>query len=276
MRTGIEQSFDAGILRERQGLAACLLTRAARNKIHLFFASRRAGKAPELAGVVPRPIARAAVVGMGTMGTGIALALLAAGLPVTAYDADPAARKRGGEKIREAVARRLQRSGGKAAGASLSLADSWEALADADLVIEAVFEDPAAKRLVFQRLESVCQPQAILASNTSTISLDELAAELRFPERLVGLHFFNPAHRMPLVEVIRPSQASPVTIATALGLARTLGKTAVLVKNRAGFLVSRLFVPYLKEAFWLLEEGRRPRPSTEPWSTSAFPWAPLH
>jgi len=122
-------------------------------------------------------------------------------------------------------------------------------------VIEAVFEDVQVKRSVIRRLEDICAAGAIIATNTSTISLDVLAEGMRHDGRLIGMHFFNPAHRMPLVEIIYREATPPATVATALELAKRLRKTPVLVKNREGFLVNRLFIPYLKEAFWLLEDG---------------------
>ena len=142
--------------------------------------------------------------------------------------------------------------------ALVSTTADWSALAEADVAIESVFEDVEAKRAVIARLEEVCKPDAIIATNTSTISLDALAAGMTHPERLVGMHFFNPAHRMPLVEVIHREETDDAVVAAIVQLAKRLRKTPVLVRNREGFLVNRLFVPYLKEAFWLLEEGIEP------------------
>jgi 3-hydroxyacyl-CoA dehydrogenase len=126
------------------------------------------------------------------------------------------------------------------------------------LVVEAVFEDVAVKRAAIARLEEVCPAETIIATNTSTINLDVLAAEMRHPERLVGLHFFHPAQQMPLVEVIRRRTTLASVVASVLALGKAIGKTPVLVENREGFVVNRLFIPYLMEAFWLLEEGVSP------------------
>jgi 3-hydroxyacyl-CoA dehydrogenase len=157
----------------------------------------------------------------------------------------------------------------------LSTTADWQEIAGAPLVIEAVFEDVAVKRAVLGAIEAACGAAAIIASNTSTISLDVLAGGMRHPERLIGMHFFNPAHRMPLVEVIRRDATPWNVVATAMRFARTLRKTPVLVRNREGFLVNRLFIPYLKEAFWLLEEGAEAPAIDGAMVEFGFPMGPL-
>lgn len=280
VRTGIERSPADGLRCEQESFAACIGSQAARSKIHLFFATRRAAKTPEFDDLAPPKLVEAAVVGMGTMGSGITQALLAAGLKVVVYDEDRAALARGEARVRQAITRRveqgrLSRERAEESLERLTVSSEWLELAGADLAIEAVFEDPELKQSVFARLEEVCRADAILASNTSTISLDELARGMKHPERLVGLHFFNPAQRMPLLEVIRPAAAAAATVAGAMHVARRLGKTPVLVKNRAGFIVSRLFVPYLKEAFWLVEEGAEPEAVDRAMVEFGFPMGPL-
>jgi len=280
VRAGVEESVAAGMRAEQTVFAECMDTPAARNKIHLFFATRAMGKVPDLAGVEPGEVAKAGVIGMGSMGTGIAHALLIAGVPVVVRDADPAALRRGAEQIRRSVGKRVEQ-GKMAPGRAermlslLRTTTEWEALADTDLVIEAVFEDLAVKRSVIEAVESACRADALVATNTSTISLDRLAEPMRHPERLVGLHFFNPAHRMPLLEVIRREGASPRAVATAMAFARALRKTPVLVRNREGFLVNRIFVPYFKEAFSLLEDGADAREIDEAMVAFGFPMGPL-
>jgi len=260
VQVGLEDSVEAGLRKEQEAFAECMATPATRNKIYLFFATRQTGKLPELEGVEPRPVRQAGVVGVGTMGSGIAQAMIAAGLPVVALDQGEAALAKGIERIRGSVQRRVAqgRLSQEEAAATLrriSGTTRWEDLARADLVVESVYEDAQAKRAVFKRLEEVCPPQTILATNTSTLSLDLLAESMKHPERLVGLHFFHPAQRIPLLEVIRRPDTPPEIVAAAVKLAKTLGKTPVVVQNREGFLVNRIFVPYLQEAFWLLEEG---------------------
>jgi 3-hydroxyacyl-CoA dehydrogenase len=269
VRAGVEESFAAGLRAEREGFRQCMATRATQNKIYIFTATRLASKiaddndSPVDADSAMPAIARAAVVGMGTMGTGIVQALITAGVSVVAYDESASALERGAAKIRASLAGRVAQ-GKLAAGRAeeiagrLALAADRRQLADAELVIESVFEDVDAKRSAIADVEAVCRPATIIASNTSTISLDVLAGGMRHPERLLGLHFFNPAQRMPLVEVIRRAATPPPLAAALVRFAKKIGKTPVLVNNREGFLVNRLFIPYLKEAFWLLEAGAEP------------------
>jgi 3-hydroxyacyl-CoA dehydrogenase len=263
VRAGVEESFAAGLRAEREGFRECMATRATQNKIYIFTATRLASKVATGDDSPMPAIARAAVVGLGTMGTGIVQALITAGVAVVAYDENAAALERGAAKIRASLAGRVAQ-GKLAAGRAeeivgrLALATDRRQLADAELVIESVFEDVDAKRSAIAGVEAVCHPATIIASNTSTISLDVLAGGMRHPERLLGLHFFNPAQRMPLVEVIRRATTPPALAAALVRFAKKIGKTPVLVNNREGFLVNRLFIPYLKEAFWLLEAGAEP------------------
>lgn len=280
VRIGIERGFDAGLEAEQRAFARCMDTRATRNKIYLFFATRQTAKIPELSGVTPGKVGRAAVVGMGSMGTGIAHAMIVGGVPVTVLDENEAAAPKAIGRITKSVEDRVAK-GKMAAGRAKEMlgliraAEGWGALADADIVIEAVFEDVAAKRNVFGRLEGVCREDAILATNTSTISLDALADGMRRPARLLGMHFFNPAQRMPLVEVIRHSGTAPEVIAATIALARGIRKTPVLCNNREGFIVNRLFIPYLKEAFYLLEDGAEPEAIDAAMVDFGFPMGPL-
>jgi 3-hydroxyacyl-CoA dehydrogenase len=280
VRTGLEESFAAGLLREQTAFAECLDTAGARNKIRLFFATRQTGKLPELADVPAATVVSAAVVGVGTMGAGIAQALLAAGVRVTLLDQNEAALQKGLQRIRTALERRvadgkLPRERAERMLDLLGVSSHWQAAAEAGLVVESVFEDPEVKRAVLKRLDAVCTPDTILATNTSTICLDALAAGLSHPERLIGLHFFNPAQRMPLVEVIRRETTSALTLATSVKLCRAMRKTPVLVRNREGFLVNRVFVPYLQEAFSLLEEGATAAEIDAAAVEFGFPMGPL-
>jgi 3-hydroxyacyl-CoA dehydrogenase len=280
VKIGVQQSVQAGMLAEQQAFARCMATRPTRNKIYLFFATSRAGKVPDLADAQPTPVARAAVVGLGSMGTGIAHALALADVPVVIVDQNAEALERGMGKIQKALQRRVGQGKitDERAARVLQRATTstrLEDIADVDVVVESVYEDVGVKRSVLAQLERVCPAHAILASNTSTINLDQLAEGMDYPERLVGMHFFNPAHRMPLVEVIRRTTTSPTVVATIAQLAKRLRKTAVVVANREGFLVNRVFVPYLQEAFWLLQEGV-PAPSIDAAAIRfGFPMGPL-
>ncbi len=157
----------------------------------------------------------------------------------------------------------------------LSTTKQWQDVAQADLVIESVFEDVVVKQSVINQLETVCCSSTILATNTSTIPLDTLAAGMRHPERLIGMHFFNPAHRMPLVEIVRRDTTPPAILAAAISCAKTLRKTPVLVNSREGFLVTRVFVPYVQEAFSLLEEGATAAAIDQAAVSFGFPMGPL-
>jgi len=285
VRAGVEDSFEAALRKEQEAVPECMATAATRNKLYLFFATRDTGKLgdPGLKSEIRNPkseIGQAAVVGMGSMGTGIAQAFILAGVPVVALDEDEAALARGRERIARSLERRvaegkLPHDRAERTLGLLSTTADWAKLATADWVAEAVFEQLAAKRTVLARLEEVCRPDAVIASNTSTLSLDRLAEGMRHPWRLVGMHFFNPAHAMPLVEVIRREATPPEVVAAALRLAKTLRKTPVLVRNREGFLVNRIFIPYLKEAFWLLEEGAAAEAIDAAMVDFGFPMGPL-
>ena len=280
VRTGVEESIHSGMIKEQKCFAQCMSTLATRNKIYLFFATRQTGKVPELADVEPAEIAKAAVVGMGSMGAGIAQTLATAGVPVIVWDEDDSAVEKGLGRVGSSLARlveqgRLDEARAKHFFKMISPASRFQEIAGAELVVEAVFEDAAVKREVIAGIENVCAPGTIIATNTSTISLDVLAEGMNDPDRLVGMHFFNPAHRMPLVEIIRQSATSAVVIATAVQLAKRLRKTPVLVKNREGFLVNRLFIPYLKEAFALLEDGAEAAAIDRAMVDFGFPMGPL-
>ena len=280
VETGLTESFQAGLVREQEIFAECMDTAAARNKIHVFFATRKTAHAPDLADIEASKPAAAGVVGMGSMGTGIAHALIIAGLGVVACDENADALARGAARIRKSVEKRVEDGKMRPKRAQrmlglLTTTTDWSLLAGADIVIEAVYEDVAVKQAVLGRLESICGPETLIASNTSTLSLDVLAGVLERPERLVGLHFFNPAHRMPLVEVIRRDGTDPGVAATALKFARAIRKTPVLVRNRVGFIVNRLFIPYLKEAFALLGEGAAARDIDAAMVEYGFPMGPL-
>jgi 3-hydroxyacyl-CoA dehydrogenase len=263
VRTGVETSFEAGLLCEQDVFRQCMASLATQNKIHVFCASRQTAHSPTLQSVRPAEITEAGVLGMGTMGAGIAQALVASGVRTTVCDERASALQAGAERIRTSLDRRvaqgkLSTAKAEATLARLTTTDDCRALAGAQLVVEAVFEEIEVKRSAIARLEAVCPAETIIATNTSTINLDVLAQGMRHPDRLVGLHFFHPAQAMPLVEVVRRRATPAHVAATAFGLAKAIGKTPILVANREGFVVNRLFIPYLMEAFWLLEEGARP------------------
>jgi 3-hydroxyacyl-CoA dehydrogenase/enoyl-CoA hydratase/carnithine racemase len=230
---------------ERRGLLELRRSPAGRNLRRLFFLRHDAGKtAAREAGGTARAIRSAVVVGGGTMGAGIAHALVRSGLSVGVIEAD--------ERSATAATARLAALIGDD---SVRATTDWAPVAAADLVIEAVIEQLPAKLAVFHRLDELSGADAILASNTSSLSIREIAAATRHPGRVVGLHFFNPVPKMPLVEIVRTPQSLPDVLATCVAAVKKAEKTPVLVNDAPGFVVNRVLFPYLREAVVLLEEG---------------------
>jgi 3-hydroxyacyl-CoA dehydrogenase len=256
--------FEEGLALERarfDALAAGAESRALR---HAFLAERRAARVPGLTSATPaREVERSAVIGAGTMGTGIAMALLDAGLPVVLVEIDPPQLERAQAAIRERYAAsvakgKLAQPEAEARLARLRPALRLEEASEADFVIEAIFERMEIKATVFRQLDWLARPGAILASNTSTLNLDALAAVTGRPERVVGTHFFSPAQVMRLLEVVRGQHTSPETLATTLRLGRRLAKATVVSGICDGFIGNRMVERYFQQALLLLEEGATP------------------
>jgi 3-hydroxyacyl-CoA dehydrogenase len=253
--------FAEGCARERQLFLECLFSDQAQALIHVFLAEREVAKVPGIGPDTPRrPIRRAAVVGAGTMGSGIAMVYANAGIPVLLKDVDTAALERGLATIRKNYAHTVQK--GKLTPqqmderlARIEPTLSFERFAEADIVVEAVFENLALKQQVFAELDHVAHPEAILATNTSSLNIDAIAAATRRPHQVIGHHFFSPANVMKLLEIVRGKETSPSVIATSMELAKRLGKVGVLVGNCRAFVGNRMFEPYIREAQFLLEEG---------------------
>ncbi len=230
---------------------------------HVFFAERAASRPPELAGVAPRDIHSAAVIGGGTMGAGIVAALRDAGLPVVLVERDPAAVERGLANVGQIFEGSVKRGritadvAAKRMSGVIGTAD-YGALADTDLVIEAVFEDLTVKRAVFAQLSKACRADAILATNTSYLDPDEIGEGLAQPERFIGLHFFSPAHVMKLLEIVPTGTTSPDVLATGFALARLLGKIPVRAGICDGFIGNRILKVTRVQAERLLLSGATP------------------
>ena len=231
---------------------------------HLFFAEREARRIPDVGpDVQPLPIRSAAVIGAGTMGGGIAMSFANAGIPVRLLELSAEALERGLGVIAKNYAASVARGSVPAerADRARSLIEGvsdYGALGGADIIIEAVFEDPKVKHEVFARLDKVAAPEAILATNTSTLDIDAIAAATSRPEHVVGTHFFSPANVMKLLENVRGRRSSPRTLATVMALGRTLGKIPVLAGNCDGFIGNRMLMYYGSESEFLLEEGATP------------------
>jgi len=232
--------------------------------IHLFFAEKASSKIPDLAEDTPlRPITKAAVIGAGMMGSGISMALMNAGIPVTILELDQGGLDRGVSKIRtiyeDSIKRgKLTREKYEKRMSLLSTSLDYGAIADCDIAIEAVFGDIKAKKEVFERLDAAMKPGAILASNTSTLDLNKIARFTKRPSDVIGAHFFSPAQVMKLLEVVRGEATGKDVLATVTKLARRLGKTAVVSGVCDGFIGNRMMEQYSRQAEFLLEEGCTP------------------
>ncbi|NML44746.1 3-hydroxyacyl-CoA dehydrogenase [Ramlibacter sp. G-1-2-2] len=237
---------------------------AAAGEAHAKFAAAEAARTPDLpAGMPLRPVRKVAVIGAGTMGGGIAMALANIGIPVTLVDAEAPGLQRGLARVKDNYAGSVAR--GKLAAQDMEQRLAlirgtlrMEDVADADLVIEAVFEDMQLKQGIFRQLDVLAKPGAILATNTSGLDIDEIAAFTARPQDVVGAHFFSPAHVMKLLEVVRAAQTAPDVVATLMDLGRRLGKVAVLARVYPGFIGNALFRNYTREAHFLVEDGALP------------------
>ncbi len=203
---------------------------------------------------------RVAVVGAGTMGAGIAQTCAASGLHVVLYDTAEAALERGHKTIDSSLTRfvkkgTLTEEERQATLSRVETTSDKNALADADLVIEAVFEKLAVKLEVWESLDGLCRPDALLATNTSSLSVTEIATRVKTPERFCGLHFFNPVPLLPLVEVVQAQQTSQETLERATAFVEAIGKTPIRCQDKPGFIVNRLLIPYLSDAVHALAEG---------------------
>ncbi|MDT0357301.1 3-hydroxyacyl-CoA dehydrogenase NAD-binding domain-containing protein [Herbaspirillum huttiense F1] len=255
--------FDEGLALERQFFLQCLDSPQRAGLIHAFFAEREVQKAPETRNAQPRRIEQIGVVGGGTMGAGIAVAVLDAGLPVTMIERDDEALARGRghvEKVYDAqVAKgRLTQEARDAVLARLQGSTRYEDLSAADVVIEAVFEDLTVKQAVFAELDRVCKPGAVLATNTSYLDIDAIAASISRPADVIGLHFFSPANVMKLLEIVVPRQVAADVVATAFELAKRLRKVPVRAGVCDGFIGNRILAVYRQAADALMEDGASP------------------
>src|SRR5271169_3434509 len=264
VRNAVELPFDEGVLKERQMFMTLLATTQSKAQRHVFFAERQTAKIADIGPDVPtKPIRSVGVIGAGTMGGGIAMNFLSAGIPVTIVETSKQALDRG-----VAIMRRNYENTAKKG--RLTMADVEErmgrlapsldfgALADADHVIEAVFENMDLKKSVFERLDGVAKPGAILASNTSYLDIDEIAAKTKRPGDVLGMHFFSPANVMRLLEIVRGAKTSKSVLATIAQLAPKIGKIGVVVGVCYGFVSNRMLAARRREAMKLILEGASP------------------
>lgn len=254
---------DVGLAAERETFQQLRIAPEAKALRHIFFAEREAARGKPGRTAKPSPVELFGVIGSGTMGAGIATAILQAGKPVVLIDTDPAALAKAIPRIEGAidtgVARgRLTAATAAAAKARLVTSTDLTALAPCDVVIEAVFEDQDVKQALFARLNTVVRADAIIATNTSYLDIDQMAAVLSGPDRVIGLHFFSPAHIMKLLEIVRCAHSSDVAMATGLWVAKLLGKQPVEAANAFGFIGNRIYAAYRAACEFMLEDGALP------------------
>jgi 3-hydroxyacyl-CoA dehydrogenase len=263
VRHALEKPFDVGIALERTAFLECMESPQRTGLTHAFFAEREVVKVPEANAGCVRTLDAVGLVGGGTMGAGIAAAALEAGFPVTMVERDEAMLARGRanvEKVYDGLIRRGRMSIEQKTAAMARFVGSTDygALRDSDVVIEAVFEEMDVKKAVFVELDRLCKSGAVLATNTSYLNIDEIAAATSRPQNVVGLHFFSPANVMKLLEIVVPSKVSPDVVATAFALARKLGKIPVRAGVCDGFIGNRILAAYRQAADHMMEDGASP------------------
>ena len=263
IRGALTLPFDEGLKNERRLFEELVRGDESRAQRHAFFAEREAQKAKLPAGTEPRPVRKAAVIGAGTMGGGIAMCFANAGIPVTIIEMEQAPLDRGLARIEELYATSAKRGSitaqqGAERRGRITGAVGLQAVGDADIVVEAVFEEMGVKQEVFRTLDGIAKPGAILATNTSYLDIDQIAAATARPGDVLGMHFFSPANVMKLLEVVRGKDSSPDVIATAAGLGKTLGKVGIVVGNCFGFVGNRMLARRTEAAERLLLDGASP------------------
>jgi 3-hydroxyacyl-CoA dehydrogenase len=265
LQAAAEKPFDEGLEVEKAVSASLEQAPEARALRHLFFAEREVGKIPGLSpGVAPRPVDSIAIIGAGTMGGGIAMAFANAGLPVTIVDAKQEAI----DRARSTIAKNYERSVSRGRFTAdqvearikwMTLTLDYQAISKADLIIEAVFENMGLKREIFAKLDQVAKPGAILATNTSTLDIDAIAAVTKRPQDVIGLHFFSPANVMPLLEIVQAKKTADDVLVTALAIAKKARKVGVVAQVCYGFIGNRIMDPYGREGERCVLEGATPQ-----------------
>jgi len=279
---GCNRPLDEGLKFETDAMVPLVGSPISKSLIGVFFMNQRLQKDTGIAdtSAQPRPVKRVGILGAGIMGAGIAAAHARKGIPAVVLDSNSAALEKGMLGIAAGFRTLVEKGRMKpeelvAALARLGTTATLASLSDCDVVIEAIVENELAKTGLYKELEPLLRPDAILASNTSTISITRMAQSLRKPERFAGMHFFNPVERMPLVEVIRGEKTDDGTTATLVALAKQVGKTPIVVKDGPGFLVNRILFPYLDEALQLLQEGAEPRALDKAATAFGMPMGPI-
>ncbi len=277
----LAMSFEDGWNREAEISEEAVASTESRALVHAFFAERQVSKIPDIpADIARRRVSKVAILGAGTMGGGIAMSFANASLPVTMIEASQENLDKGFARIEanyDATRRRGRLSDDDMAARMAHILGStdMDAVAEADLVIEAVFEEMDVKQSVFRELDRLAKPGAILATNTSTLDVDAIAAVTGRPEDVLGLHFFSPANVMTLLEIVRAEKTAPDIIATVLDLSKRIGKTGVVVGVCDGFVGNRMLAPYFRQADFLVEEGALPQDVDRVIETFGFRMGPF-
>lgn len=280
VRGAVTLPFEAGLANERRLFEALMAGDESRAQRHAFFAEREAQKASLPAGTAARPIERAAVIGAGTMGGGIAMCFANAGIPVVVIETEQAALDRGLARIAELYAGSAKRGSITAAeasarGARITGQVGLTDLHGADIVVEAVFEEMGVKQAVFRTLDSLAKPGAVLATNTSYLDIDQIASATSRPGDVLGMHFFSPANVMRLLEIVRGGHTSPAVIATAQAVGKRLGKVSIVVGNCFGFVGNRMLARRTEAAERLLLDGASPQEVDGALTTFGFKMGPF-
>ncbi|HUY11497.1 MAG TPA: 3-hydroxyacyl-CoA dehydrogenase NAD-binding domain-containing protein, partial [Candidatus Dormibacteraeota bacterium] len=280
VEAAFELPFAYGIAREARLFEELARSAPSFALRHVFFAERELSKIPGLPAAEALPIAKAAVIGAGTMGTGIAITFAQAGIPVVVIDSNDAAVEKAKQTVfgmfmYQVQKGRMTQEEAWKLGQSVQFTDDYNELADVDVVVEAVFESMDVKKEVFAKVDALAKASCILASNTSTLDIDEMAAVTKRPEKFVGLHFFVPANMMPLLEIVRGKATSPQTLATAFKLGKALRKTSVLSTNAFGFIGNRMVFDYARAAGELAEGGISPTRIDKVIKRFGFPMGPF-
>ncbi len=276
VQAALNLPFDEAAAHELQTFMACLDSPQSAGLIHAFLSERKTAKVPEARSAKPRPFAAVAVIGGGTMGAGIAVAALDAGLAVTMVERDEESLARGKASVGKVYGAlvgkgRLTEDAVAATLSRFRPTTNYEDIRNADIVIEAVFEEMEAKKAVFKQLDRVCKPSAVLGTNTSFLDVNEIAASISRPEDVIGLHFFSPANIMKLLEIVVPAKASADVVATAFELAKKLKKIAVRAGVCDGFVGNRIMALYMQAADAVMEDGATPYEVDEALREFGFP-----
>jgi 3-hydroxyacyl-CoA dehydrogenase len=281
MERGLTDNFEAGLKIEAELFADCAVSDVAKNLIGIFLNTRAAGRLPRIEKIEPKQIKKVGMLGGGVMGSGIVNLLLNNGFDAILWDINDEAIGKSLEAVRKTFAYPIKKGKMTPEGLDklmkehLSTATSLETLNDVDLVIEAVLEDMKIKQDIWKRLESICRPDVVFATNTSALPITEMGSVLRDSGRMIGLHFFNPAERMQLLEIICGRKTSDQTLATSVAFARTIRKVPIVVNDGPGFYVSRQLGGLMGESIFMVAEGVHPTKVEEAVLNFGLPMGPF-